>query len=128
MTFSFNGTQANVTLTGSQTVAIPLPATGQTLYTVKKQQLTGGVDNFATITAGKVGYLIGIYGTATASISVDICNEAAETLFSMPIPNGSFNSLHFGGVPIAKYTAGQHIKIVGPVTAYISLVYIEVDA
>lgn len=125
-TYNSGSSSINGDITIANASSIALPATGQTLMHVAVAA-DASEQTLATITAGKVGYVVwfGVSGTANGYTSLKN-NAGTTTMLLRHLANDSVNS---GWGVFGKYTAGQAIKCQGgAATTFISLVYVEVDA
>lgn len=100
---------------------------GGTLYTTDRIVGTGADQTLFTATSGKTAYVTNLNLFGAGSVGVSIKDHAGTIKFSIGVDaaNKSFN-LNAGGGPIMKVNSGETLKANGPVTAYMTVTYIEV--
>lgn len=106
--------------------AISLPSSSQTLFTINRVTAAAS-GTLATVSAGKVAYVIALGVCYTANAYVKLMDDSAAVCYWM-LDNLANSSSSIAGFPIAKYTAGQAIKYEATANALINMVYIEVAA
>jgi len=124
---SYQSGQTNALVTVSGGFGFPLPSSSQTLFTIDRVTGSAGSGTLATVTAGKVAYVIGLSVCYTSNAYLKLMDNAGSVCYFMLDCLANTNSA-IGGYPIAKYTAGQAIKYECTANALISMVYIEVAA
>jgi len=112
MGFQFNGTQANVTISGNLATSIPIPSATQTLI-AKRIVLNGASQTAYTVTAAKTFYLMGasIVG-AGGSLAVRLHDDATYVAQLGTAAGEGSKSVIFS-FPVATYTANQNVKVTG---------------
>lgn len=89
MAFNFNGTQANVTISGGITTAIPAPSAAQVLKIIDTSQTdiiaSTGITLY-TVTAGKTFYMTKFAYSASASIAGLVIRDGSTTELSGDSP------------------------------------------
>lgn len=111
MSFYFNGSQANVVITGGLTITpvAPTPSATQSVINVVTQG-NGASQNAYTVTAGKTFYLFGVWVEPGVSAST-FANNAGTTILKVGSTAGTdIGRVHTFATPIASFTAGQNVK------------------
>jgi len=112
-------------ITGNVTAipALTVPNASQTMFCIIATG-TGATQTLATVTAGKTAYVTSITGRGTANDTVFLRDNAGTNI-------GAIGFLANAGAtlapctPIAVYTTGQNIKVLGLATTNITLTYFE---
>jgi len=115
MGFQFNGTQANVTLTGGITNSLNSPSATQTFIEIPVTN-TGAAQTAYTVTAGKTFYLCGLtVPGASANFFLQILNEDTDAQEMLVYPSlTSNNATVIGGIcPIKSYAATKNVRVAG---------------
>lgn len=128
MSFYFNGTQANVTISGGITQTFPTPGTTQTLYCTDRIQGTGALQTLFTTTAGKTAYVTSIIAFASASTSANIYkNDGTTVLCQMGIDAANGSCVWSGGgSPLFSVAASQALKANHGNNVWVTVTYFEV--
>jgi len=108
MGFQFNGTQANVTLSGSG--AMQLPASNQTVINISSVG-NGANQNAYTVTAGKTFYLMGCSGGAASACSIFIYKHDGTTKVVELYQAANVSFILNGTNPIWAYTSAQNVVV-----------------
>jgi hypothetical protein len=108
---------------GSLPVDIPVQSSRQTLFFVNATVGTGADQTAATVSAGKTGWVM--WATCTGTGTFNLKSNAGTSLIQI-ISGAATGNFIGGNVPIAKYAAGDLIKVNMAATGTWSLCYMEV--
>lgn len=127
MSFFFNGTQANVTLSSAQ--GIPTPASNQAPYAYNIT-LNGGAQDAYTVPANKIFYIYGASlegDAASAPHGGNIYkNDGATVIFKLTATGAS--AFISSSTPLHGYAAAEKVKVAGTNTYGLTFWGLLIDA
>lgn len=110
MTFNFNGTQANVNITGGIEANISTPGSDQTIIHLSTLG-TGAVATAYTVPANKTLYIFGFRMDAgAATYTAELYESDGTTKICALITSGTSQSVG-NSCPMASFAAGTAVKV-----------------